>query len=93
MSKKDLAPRRLAAYVDYSKQSAMQANSSLESALRNSIAQAVGAKVEYALFTDDTANGAFEWLGNGKTELTNASISALVLALIEEVQGNNHNQR
>jgi HK97 family phage major capsid protein len=92
MSKKDLAPRRLAAYVDYSKQSAMQANSSLESALRNSIAQAVGAKVEYALFTDDTANGAFEWLGNGKTELTNASISALVLALIEEVQGNNHNR-
>ena len=92
MSKKDLAPRRLAAYVDYSKQSAMQANSSLESALRNSIAQATGAKVEYALFTDDTANGAFEWLGNGKTELTNASISALVLALIEEVQGNNHNR-
>jgi len=92
MSKKDLAPRRLAAYVDYSKQAAMQANSSLETALRNSIAQAVGAKVEYALFTDDTANGAFEWLGNGKTELTNASISALVLALIEEVQGNNHNR-
>jgi HK97 family phage major capsid protein len=92
MSKKDLSPRRLAAYVDYSKQAAMQANSSLETALRNSIAQAVGAKVEYALFTDDTANGAFEWLGNGKTELTNASISALVLALIEEVQGNNHNR-
>ena len=92
MSKKDLSPRRLAAYVDYSKQAAMQANSSLETALRNSIAQAVGAKVEYALFTDDTANGAFEWLGNGKTPVTNASISALVLALIEEVQGNNHNR-
>ena len=92
MSKKDLAPRRLAAFVDYSKQAAMQANSSLESALRNSIAQAVGAKVEYALFTDDTANGAFEWLADGKTPVTNASISALVLALIEEVQGNNHNR-
>jgi HK97 family phage major capsid protein len=92
MSKKDLAPRRLAAYVDYSKQAAMQANSSLETALRNSIAQAVGAKVEYALFTDDTANGAFEWLADGKTPVTNASISALVLALIEEVQGNNHNR-
>jgi len=92
MSKKDLAPRRLAAYVDYSKQAALQANSSLETALRNSIAQAVAAKVEYAMFTDDSANGAFAYLGNGKTPVTNASISALVLALIEEVQGNNHNR-
>ena len=92
MSKKDLAPRRLAAYVDYSKQAAMQANSSLETALRNSIAQAVAAKVEYAAFTDDSANGAYAYLGSGKTPVTNASISALVLALIEEVQSNNHNR-
>ena len=92
MSKKDLAPRILAAYVDFSKQAALQANSSLETALRNSIAQAVGAKFEYAAFTDDTANGAFEWLADGKTPVTNASISALVLALMEEVQSNNHNR-
>jgi HK97 family phage major capsid protein len=92
MSKKDLAPRRLAAFVDYSKQAAMQANSSLETALRNSIAQAVAAKVEYAAFTDDSANGAYAYLGAGKTPVTNAAISALVLALIEEVQGNNHNR-
>jgi HK97 family phage major capsid protein len=91
-TKKDLSPKRLAAYVDYSKQAAMQANSSLESALRNAIAEAVGAKVEYAMFTDDTANGAFEWLGNGKTALTNASITALVLALIEQVQDENQNR-
>ena len=70
----------------------MQANSSLESALRNSIAQAVAAKVEYAAFTDDSANGAYAYLGAGKTPVTNAAISALVLALIEEVQGNNHNR-
>jgi len=92
MSKKDLAPRRLAAYVDFSKQAALQANFSLESALRNSVAQAVAAKVEYAAFTDDSANGAYAYLGAGKTPVTNAAISALVLALMEEVQSNNHNR-
>jgi HK97 family phage major capsid protein len=91
-SKKDLAPKRLAAYVDYSKQAAMQANGSLESALRNSIAQAVGAKVEYALFTDDSANGAYAYLGAGKTPVTNADITALLMGLVEEVQSNNHNR-
>ena len=92
MSKKDLAPKRLAAYVDFSKQAAMQANESIEGALRNSIAQAVGAKVEYALFTDDSANGAYNYLGNGKTALTNTDITALMMALVEEVQSNNHNR-
>ncbi len=92
MSKKDLAPKRLASFVDYSKQAAMQHNESLESALRNSIAQAVGAKVEYALFTDDSANGAYDYLGNGKTALTNANITSLMMALVEEVQSNNHNR-
>lgn len=92
MAKKDLSPRRLAAFVDYSKQAAMQANDSLETALRNSIAQAVGAKVEFALFTDDTANGAYSFLGAGKTAVENADITKLVLALIEEVQSNNHNR-
>jgi len=92
MSKKDLAPKRLAAYVDYSKQAAMQHNESLETALRNSIAQAVGAKVEYALFTDDSANGAYNYLGSGKTPVTNANITNLMMALVEEVQSNNHNR-
>ena len=92
MSKKDLAPKRLAAYVDYSKQAAMQHNESLETALRNSIAQAVGSKVEYALFTDDSANGAYNYLGSGKTPVTNANITNLMMALVEEVQSNNHNR-
>ena len=91
-SKKDLAPKRLAAFVDYSKQAALQANGSLESALRNSIAQAVGAKVEYALFADDSANGAYAYLGAGKTIGTNADITALLMGLVEEVQSNNHNR-
>ena len=92
MSKKDLAPKRLASYVDFSKQAAMQHNESIESALRNSIAQAVGAKVEYALFTDDSGNGAYDYLGDGKTPVTNANITNLMMALVEEVQSNNHNR-
>ena len=92
MSKKDLAPKRLASYVDYSKQASMQHNESLETALRNSIAQAVGSKVEYALFTDDSANGSYDYLGNGKTPVTNANITNLMMALVEEVQSNNHNR-
>jgi HK97 family phage major capsid protein len=92
MSKKDLAPKRLASFVDFSKQAAMQSNESLESALRNSIAQAVGAKVEYALFTDDSSNGSYDYLGNGKTPVTNANITSLMMALVEEVQSNNHNR-
>ena len=92
MSKKDLAPKRLASYVDYSKQASMQHNESLETALRNSIAQAVGSKVEYALFTDDSANGSYNYLGQGKTALTNASLTNLMMELVEEVQSNNHNR-
>ncbi len=92
MSKKDLAPKRLASYVDFSKQAAMQHNESLEGALRNSIAQAVGAKVEFALFTDDSANGSYNFLGQGKTALTNANITNLMMALVEQVQSNNHNR-
>jgi len=92
MTKKDLAPLRVASYVDYSKQAAMQHNESLESALRNSIAQSLGAKLEYAVFTDDSANGAYDYLGNGKTPVTNANITNLMMALVEEVQSNNHNR-
>jgi len=91
MTKVDLQPIRLATYLDYSKQAAMQHNQSLEAALQSAIQQAVAAKLEYAIFTDDTANGAFEWLGNGKTPVTNAAITALILATMEEVIGNNHN--
>ena len=92
MTKKDLAPRRVASYVDYSKQASMQHNESLESALRNSIAQSLGSKIEYAVFTDDSANGAYDYLGNGKTPVTNANITNLMMALVEEVQSNNHNR-
>ena len=92
MTKKDLAPRRVASYVDYSKQAAMQHNESLEAALRNSIAQSLGAKLEYAVFTDDSANGAYDYLGNGKTPVTNANITNLMMGLVEEVQSNNHNR-
>lgn len=90
MTKVDLTPKRLASFVDYSKQAAMQHNQSLEAALRSSIQESIGAKVEYALFTDDTANGSYEWLGNGKTAVTGATVTAMVLALMEELQGNNH---
>lgn len=92
MSKKDLAPKRLASFVDFSKQAAMQHNESLEGALRNSIAQAVGSKVEFALFTDDSSNGSYNFLGQGKTALTNANITNLMMALVEQVQSNNHNR-
>jgi HK97 family phage major capsid protein len=91
-TKVDLAPKRLASYLDYSKQAAMQANYSLESALRNNIAMSVAAKVEYAAFTDDTANGSYEWLGNDKTALNNTDLTTLVLAIIEQVKGNNHDR-
>jgi hypothetical protein len=87
-----LTPKRLAAYANFSMQAAMQQNESLEAALRRSFQEAIAAKVEYAAFTDDTANGSYEWLGNGKTPVTNAAISALILAAIEEVQDNNHNR-
>jgi len=92
MSKKDLAPKRLASFVDFSKQAALQHNESLEGALRNSIAQAVGSKVEYALFADDSSNGSYNYLGQGKTALTNANITNLMMALVEQVQSNNHNR-
>lgn len=91
MSKVDLAPKRLASYLDYSKQAAMQHNASLEGALRSAIQEAVGAKLEYAIFTDDSGNGAFNHIGNGKTQVNSATVTGCVLALIEEVISNNHN--
>lgn len=90
LSKVDLTPIRLASYLDYSKQAALQHNQSLEAALRQALQEAVAAKVEYACFTDDSSNGAFNYLGNGKTAVTAATATALVLAVMEEVQSNNH---
>lgn len=90
LSKVDLAPKRLASYVDASKLAMLQHGNVLESLIRSNIARAVGAKVQYALFTDDTANGSYEWLGNGKTPVNGASLNAVVMALVEEVLGNNY---
>jgi len=87
-----LTPKRLASYANFSMQAAMQQNDSLEGALRRGFQEAIAAKVEYAAFSDDTAAGSYEWLGNNKTPVTNADISALMLALIEEVKGNNHDR-
>lgn len=92
LSKVDLDPTRLASYVNYSKQAAMQHNDSLEAALRRNIAMSMAAKLEYAVFTDDTSNGGPADIGAGKTAVTGATVNAMVLALMEEVIGNNHNK-
>ena len=91
-TKVDLTPKRLASFVDFSKQAAMQSNYSIEGALRDAFAQSLGAKVEYAVFTDDTANGSYEWLGNGKTPVDAGNMTDLVLALMEQIQDNNHSR-
>jgi len=91
-TKVDMTPVRLSGYVNYSKQAALQANYSLEAALRDAFASAIAAKFEYAVFTDDSSNGAFNYLGNGKTAVTGATGVAMVHALVEEVLGNNHLQ-
>lgn len=91
-TKVDMTPIRLSGYVNYSKQAALQANYSLEGALRDAFASAIAAKFEYACFTDDSSNGAFNYLGNGKTAVTGATGVALVHELVEEVLGNNHLQ-
>lgn len=92
LSKVDLTPTRLASYVNYSKQAAMQHNDSLENALRRNIAMSLAAKIEYAVFTDDTTAGGPADIGAGKTAVTSASVNGMVLALMEQVIGNNHNK-
>lgn len=92
LSKKDLSPTRLASYVNYSKQAAMQHNDSLEAALRRNIIESMAAKIEYAVFTDDTGNGGPADIGAGKTAVTSGTAQGMVLALMEEVLGNNHNK-
>ena len=91
-TKVDLTPIRLGAYVNFSKQAALQANYSLEGALRQAFAQAIAAKFELACFTDDSGNGSFAYLGSGKTAVTGGTATAMANALIEEVLGNNHLQ-
>lgn len=92
-TKVDLTPIRLSGYVNYSKQAALQANYSLEGALRNAFEMAIAEKFDYACFTDDSSNGAFNYLGNGKTPVTGTHDTAwkLAKAVYEEVLGNNHN--
>tara|TARA_R110000868_G_scaffold108761_5_gene296617 strand:- start:497 stop:1720 length:1224 start_codon:yes stop_codon:yes gene_type:complete len=92
LSKIDLAPKRLASYVDVSKLATLQHGNVLESLIRSNIVKSVGAKVQYALFTDDTANGSYEWLGNGKTPVNGASLNEVVMLLIEQIMTNNHEQ-
>ncbi len=90
LTKVDLAPKRIASYLDYTKQAAMQSNYSLEGALRTAFQESIAAKVEYACFTDDTTEGGFADLGAGKTAVTGATVTAMVLAAMQEVQDNNH---
>lgn len=90
MSKKDLTPIRMSGFTNFSKQLALQANYSIEGALRSAFEKAVAAKFDYACFTDDSGNGAFNYLGNGKTPVEAATALEVVHGLIEEVLGNNY---
>jgi len=92
MTKKDMSPKRLASYLDYSRQAAMQHNESLESALRTAIQSAIAAKVEYAIFTDDSPNGAYQWIANGKTAINDSDATTAFLDVVEEVISNNFNK-
>ena len=92
LTKKDLAPRRLAAFVDYTKRAAMQHNESLEALLVSSIQQAVAAKIEKAIFTDETGAGAYEPIFDGKTPKTAATLTAVVMAIVQEVLDENQNR-
>lgn len=92
MSKKDLTPHRLASFLDYSKQAALQHNPSLEQALRRALSESAAAKLEYSVLTDDTTSGGPAHIGAGKTAKTASSANALMLAVVEEVLGNNHNK-
>lgn len=92
LSKLDLSPRRLASYADVSTLATMQHPGVLEGMIRSNFARAVAAKVQYALFTNDSSNGAYNYLGNGKTPVNGASLSALVNALMQEIMDNNHDK-
>lgn len=89
---KTLSPRRLTTYVDYGKQAAMRVSESYEAALTAAIQKSLAAKVEKAVFTDETGAGAFAAIFAGKTAVTAANLTAVVLGIVEEVMGNNHDQ-
>jgi len=89
ITKKDLSPTRLASFLDYSIQAAMQHNESLDAALRRGFQEAVGAKVEFAVFTDDTGNGGPADIGAGKTPVGGATVTLNALGLVEEIITNN----
>lgn len=87
MSKVDLSPTRLSGYIDYSIQANMQHNNTLSSALYNDILAQVASDVEQAVFT--TTSGAPTYIGSGKTAVTATDITDLLMAIEEEVMGNN----
>lgn len=74
-------PHRLAAYVDVSKQLLLQENQSVETMLRNSIAQAIAAKIESTAFGGHaTAAEMPDGLFTGQTSTAGAALdwSAIV---------------
>lgn len=89
ITKKDLSPTRLASFLDYSIQAAMQHNESLDAALKAGFEESVGAKVEFAVFTDDTGAGGPADIGAGKTPVTSGTVTGMALALVEEIIDNN----
>jgi hypothetical protein len=85
---KTLTPKRISAYANISKQAIIQDNKGLVNAVQNAFVKAVKSHVELACFTDKSSDGAWNYLGNGKTAVENASTTDLVLALVAEVLGN-----
>ena len=81
-----LSPTRISTFVNLSKQLIAQHNISVENAFVNDIARAVASKIDEAVFTSTT--GAPNWIGTGKTALTNADVTDLLLMMEEEVAGN-----
>ena len=77
-----VTPKRLATKVLLSKQLINQHNISIENAFITDIAAAVAAKLDYSLFNDD---GFTEHAGNGVTAKSNASVSSLMGAMVEQL--------
>ena len=87
-SKVDLTPNRLATYVDYSKMADLQHSGTLSAAIQRATAVAVAAKLEKAVFTDETSAGAPTDIKDSKTAVSASDIAKLAAALVEEVAGN-----
>jgi HK97 family phage major capsid protein len=88
LSTASIVPKRLATKVLLSKQLLNQHNLSVENAFIQDIARAVSAKLDYSLFNDD---GFTEHAGNGLVEKSNASVSSLMGALVEQLMMANVN--